>query len=1189
MSLHLFYRSLFVALFLSSYVSSAPVPTVQHDEASRGERDVIAVAAAADTGPECRVSADCVSDPLRPICDEARCVGCQNDAQCAAERPGMTRCALIDEPGAETGQCLPCSPYAKCSTDPIQWYVDPVDGKDENPGTRVKPFRTLAKAMPLVRPGHTLNLRGNAFYPPTSFQTSFSGTRERPITVQAYIEPYAVFDGGYPELREAPNDAWEQVPGGHPEEWRTKTVYEPRDPAQNPEGIYWGEIMGRKVRLLAYTALEDLRAVNESRAIVPLSDPRPAGGPLVRQETKKIPWCYYGPGLTWVPLNPSDRADPRGHIHVRLSHTHVNAPGFGDYAGETNPNKLALSIAEQTPRLSTISSNHVIFKNLVFQNGGLETVKINGKSSPPAAHNLVFDHVQFIGGRHVVRMANTTGVRFLHSTFDGGLAPWTGRHETKASYRYYKTYRGRGHPDNVRRSNGLARQTNTILLITGGGTDLEIAYSTFRRAHDAISVSGLNTQIHHSLFEDINDEALQFAGIEPGTGTGGTDNVRVYQNMLRQTLNPLSFALRRAGGRVYIYRNVIDMRVPTRGDHALPPDAPEPWLWRYGLDFKINGEIHPFFVYHNTFITSHNSNQTTSAVFSGMRKKERWYYNNVHVMMNVGEPMMWIPNPELPARASGNVYYNYTPGYEGPYFRHGKYNGLAAGEIVDMAALYAHDIFQKFREANGEGFEVGSQIADPGFANFTRQTFDHQVPYPNNDFRPSAGSPLIGPGRVLPESWPDPYRPSDGTRPDVGAMPFGAPPMAVGVDAATQFPAAGVPLAIAGNRQVVVDDNGDGFASVLVDAGASHDLDGAIVDYEWRVDGRLLSQQVSDTLYLPAKRNVIELRVRDNEGHEDTDAIEVVITPPVRHSENLLDSPGFEPSWLGTSQWQFTAGGLITASNPHTGAFALELTGAAAARLVEQIVDVVPGTTYEVSAWIQTAATLGAQLQYRVRSATGADLETTTVATVTGTNAYAHYRQRFVTPANAATLTVMLGLPAGDSGRAFFDDVRLISNNLLVDASFELRAKDGTRSPGWVFVQGGAFAEAADAHSGRSALALIGGADYRRISSQPVPVTAGKSYAVSGWVKTARPTKASFVKIRFVDADGRDVSRRKLKPIPPNRTTPYGRVGPETFVAPATAKAMHVVLHLDGPATGEAPTTGSVFYDDMMVEEVEEQ
>jgi hypothetical protein len=122
----------------------------------------------------------------------------------------MTKCALVDELGAETGQCLPCSPYATCSMDPIQWYVDPVDGSDEHPGTRAKPFRTLTKAKPLVRPGDTLNLRGNAFYPPTAF--SFSGTREKPITVQAYIEPYAVFDGGYPELREADNNAWEQVP-----------------------------------------------------------------------------------------------------------------------------------------------------------------------------------------------------------------------------------------------------------------------------------------------------------------------------------------------------------------------------------------------------------------------------------------------------------------------------------------------------------------------------------------------------------------------------------------------------------------------------------------------------------------------------------------------------------------------------------------------------------------------------------------------------------------------------------------------------------------------------------------------------------------------------------------------------------------------------------------------------------------
>jgi len=185
----------------------------------------------------------------------------------------------------------------------------------------------------------------------------------------------------------------------------------------------------------------------------------------------------------------------------------------------------------------------------------------------------------------------------------------------------------------------------------------------------------------------------------------------------------------------------------------------------------------------------------------------------------------------------------------------------------------------------------------------------------------------------------------------------------------------------------------------------------------------------------------------------------------------------------------------------------------------------------------------------------------------------------------------MLGLPAGDSGRAFFDDVRLISKNRLVDAGFEpeRRAKDGTRSSGWEFVHGGAFAAAADAHSGRSALALIGGVDYHLIS-QRVPVTAMKKYRVSGWVKAAQPTKASTINIQFTDADGKVVG--SLQPgatIPQNQTTSYSQVREQIFPAPEKAEAMKVVIRLEGPGRGEAPATGSVFYDDMVVEEVEEQ
>ena len=61
------------------------------------------------------------------------------------------------------------------------------------------------------------------------------------------------------------------------------------------------------------------------------------------------------------------------------------------------------------------------------------------------------------------------------------------------SYQYYKTYMDPGYSENGVGSNGLAPQTatNTILLITGGGTALEIAYSTFRSAHNSKGQYGL--------------------------------------------------------------------------------------------------------------------------------------------------------------------------------------------------------------------------------------------------------------------------------------------------------------------------------------------------------------------------------------------------------------------------------------------------------------------------------------------------------------------------------------------------------------------------------------------------------------------------------------------------------------------------------------------------------------------------
>jgi hypothetical protein len=89
-----------------------------------------------------------------------------------------------------------------------------------------------------------------------------------------------------------------------------------------------------------------------------------------------------------------------------------------------------------------------------------------------------------------------------------------------------------------------------------------------------------------------------------------------------------------------------------------------------------------------------------------------------------------------------------------------------------MAANY-FDVFRqtaeftKSKELHPDGSSSHSLVADPKFVHvetdFTKA----------NDYSLKDGSPAIGKGFVLPAEWPDPFRPSNGRRPDIGAIPVG--------------------------------------------------------------------------------------------------------------------------------------------------------------------------------------------------------------------------------------------------------------------------------------------------------------------------------------------------------------------------------------------------------------------------------
>jgi hypothetical protein len=645
------------------------------------------------------------------------------------------------------------------------FFVDPVDGDDANDGlAEASPLHTIARAGALAQPGDIVRLHaGRVFAGTTRFPLALAGTANAPIVVEPYAGADVLLDGRLtdPAVDTAPNEQWEPAPGGHPDEWRTRRVL-----TEQPEGTDLGRVRyaafaDSRLRLITYSHIEDMRADNESFHAVPLADPRPAGGPLQSRPDHKMPWTYLGPGLIWIAENPVDPGDPRGRVHLRLSPTHLSSPGTADYAGPCDPNQVGLALAHENRVAAFVASTHVILRNLVIANGGTTTLNVTEH-----ADDVVFDHCTVYGGRFGVRISGRArGIRFAHCRFDGALAPWTVRADIKSEYVYLDPDAGP-----VRARTGA--ETHDILVISHAADGVEFANCTFQRGHDGLQLGGAGVAVHHCLFRDLNDEAVQF--FAPRCA-------QVFKNVFRQALHPFSFALERPGGPIYIYRNIVDQRVPTRGYRTLPPDVPAPHIWRYGASFKNGHPMPDVYVYQNTFVGSHRDDKASALTllfYRGDRSADatRMHLNNIVVGLNLNLPYSWAMPASTRRASDGNLWWE-PHRNDAPLFRFDRPEGsdVAVETVEELHALDPR-------------WEAGSRFGDPGLADFDAEViFDHGFygdddSYPDNDFRPAPGSRAIGGGVALPADLPDPDRRSNVAPPDVGAFASDASPLRVGVD-----------------------------------------------------------------------------------------------------------------------------------------------------------------------------------------------------------------------------------------------------------------------------------------------------------------------------------------------------------------------------------------------------------------------
>ena len=226
---------------------------------------------------------------------------------------------------------------------PDQVFADPA-GDDSGPGTFERPLRSVAHAVSRLDPGGgTVYLLAGVYWQDIEL-TDVGGIEGDPIVIQSWPGQEAVIAAADSRFHSpASDDEWVLVDDVLAEYASAHPIDEPDPLHHHVRGAFYDR--QPYTRLVSYDRFEDFRSTNELFPKVFPGDPA-FNDPSLNLTARgyKRPWVYMGPGVI---------LDDRGHVHIRLSHTHNGVEGFRDYEGPTDPNdvRLAISPLSQTPVL----------------------------------------------------------------------------------------------------------------------------------------------------------------------------------------------------------------------------------------------------------------------------------------------------------------------------------------------------------------------------------------------------------------------------------------------------------------------------------------------------------------------------------------------------------------------------------------------------------------------------------------------------------------------------------------------------------------------------------------------------------------------------------------------------------------------------------------------------------------------
>lgn len=437
---------------------------------------------------------------------------------------------------------------------------------------------------------------------------------------------------------------------------------------------------------------------------------------------------YVGPGL-WFDWSTR-------HIHVRLSPT-TGQPK--NYAGETDPRRIGLVVGIDHSAVRIEKASYVRLQDLVLRGSATRTLEIE------EAGYVELDGVTVYGGAPAMWVKSTHHLKMMRSALRGTAAPWSSRASMK--------YRG---------------NSPYLMVVDSSGTqshDWEIAYNEFTDGHDGLVIDSLKSlAFHHNRIENFNDDAIYLTA-PPRQWV--PEAVTLYDNFFSRIYTVFAFAdpesrgakstaaAKRVGPGVFMYRNVFDLREPTYTWIAKEGQAATMAPNRLCNDHG-SPVWEPLMFYHNTVISAGPAfrDYYGAGMVAGTKGTKRRLFNNIFVQVDAN-PGLNVPGATDDVFVDGNLLWGVKsgPGFRGNFFANRK-------------VIY-------------EGFGANDRFADPRFTHLADG--DAVI-----DVRPQEGGGGVDMGVKVPADWPDSRRDADRGKPDMGALPLGAPMLRVGPAAMTK-------------------------------------------------------------------------------------------------------------------------------------------------------------------------------------------------------------------------------------------------------------------------------------------------------------------------------------------------------------------------------------------------------------------